>query len=102
MRTFFLLAFLLQAQSPLDLRRAKEPVKLGLGLEEAPRLPHMAIEASVNLAFITHRVQPPAGPGDCMPNGTGVWAADRSYLYVCVPNETRTSFVWARVPLAVW
>lgn len=85
----------------VDFSRVREPVVLGAGLIESPRVPGMPLEASVNFAFVTYRGQPPSGPGPCMPQGTGVWAVDRQYLYVCVPNVAQTDFEWARVPLQV-
>lgn len=86
----------------VDFRRAgQEPVSLGVGLIETPRVPGAPLQANVNLGVVSYRVQPPATPGLCMPHGSSAWAADRQYLYVCVPNEARTDFVWARLPLQV-
>lgn len=49
--------------------------------------------------FFANRVQPPAAPGPCYPDGQGAWATDRQYFYVCVPSANGGDFVWARIPL---
>lgn len=66
------------------------------------------IDEFIDSSVVTHRVAPPAGPGECLdpvshaPLGTGEWAADATALYFCVPSTTFPSgFQWARVPLSL-
>jgi len=63
-------------------------------------------QIALNTAAVAFRVDPPAGPGPCIyplsgaALGSASWAAEGSYLYVCVPNGAGVD-VWARAPLAV-
>lgn len=64
------------------------------------------IQESVDTSYVTHRVAPPPGPGECLDSithltlGVNSWAADATAQYFCVVSEAYPSgLAWAQVPL---
>lgn len=80
---------------------AAAPVpKPGFGLVTIQLAGASTYDLLVDGAVIAYRVHAPAGPGACN-GGTGAWAAESGWFYVCVPAAsdapTPGAFAWMRV-----
>lgn len=77
---------------------AAAPVpKPGFGLVTIQLAGASTYDLLVDGAVIAYRVPAPSGPGACN-GGTGAWAAEPGWFYVCVPDAaTPGAFAWMRV-----
>lgn len=88
-------------------------IEPGVGISLASQINSgtLTLQANYDTAIVSYRVDPPKNSGPCInpvdnqTYGTGAWASDGAYFYICVPvpatppNSAPPSFVWGRSPI---